>query len=159
MDRTTRLIIWNQLEIMKLLQPAQAADLSTEQEIIADGYTSRYGEVLQHISAEEASEEMQREVWSILDMFRALDTAKHNGWTPSDPSAARFRGFDGNNDDHYHFAQHLLDQALLYDESAPNKNSHSQSTLHQYRRMLRALENASDAHQLTASEAESVITA
>lgn len=159
MDRATRLIISNQLEILKHLDPAQSEEYEHQQEILRSGYTSRYNEVFNDLSEEEADEKMQQEVWDILGMFRALNNARLDGWVPSDPDAAKYEGFDGNNDPHYWFAGHLLDRSKLFAESAPNKNSHSITSLPTYRRMLAVWRKSADIYKLTHVEAEAIITA
>ncbi|WKT91479.1 YfbU family protein [Brucella anthropi] len=159
MDRATRLVISNQLEILKHLDPDQKEEYELQQEIIRSGYTSRYNEVFNDLSEEEADAKMQQEVWDILGMFRALNNARLRGWVASDPEAAKYEGFDANNDPHQWFAAHLLDNSDLFEESAPNKNSHSVSTLPTYRRMLAVWKKSVDMYKLTDEEAEAIITA
>lgn len=159
MDRETRFIIWNQLEILKKLEPSEADDIELQQEIIAAGYTTQYDDVMPSIRDNEASEDMQREVMDTLDMFRALNHAKSNGWTPSNPALSKFRGYDGNNDPHYFFAQYLLDMRKKWAESAPNLNSHSSATIEKYRAMLKVWKVAANKFSLTPVEAETIITA
>lgn len=159
MDRATRLIISNQLEILKHLDPDQSDEYERQQEIVRSGYTSRYNEVFNDLSEEEADEKMQQEVWDILGMFRALNTARLDGWVPSDPDAAKYEGFDGNHDPHHWFAGHLLDRNNLFEESAPNKNSHTSSSLPRYRRMLAVWKKSAEIYNLTHAEAEAIITA
>ncbi|MBL0374551.1 YfbU family protein [Rhizobium sp. KVB221] len=159
MDRPTRLILWNQLELLKTHNPGNVAELQAQQEILASGDTSRYSELFHMFSDEEASAEMQKEVYDVLEMFRALGSAKQNGWTPSNEKASKFEGFDANNDPHFAFAQYLIDRCRLYPESAPNRNSHSISTLSSYRRMLRIWRKAGNKYELSEAEAEAIIHA
>lgn len=162
MDRATRFIIWNQLEIQKNLGHGNKQDIENNQAILEGGYTKLYDSVLRPIGENEASEDMQDEVFEILDMFRALDNARSHGWTPSNPansSNSKFRGFDANNDDHYHFAALLLDQMGLYSESAPNKNSHTSSELTKYRRMVAEWGRTGKPHPLSHSQADAIIAA
>nr|WP_316653462.1 YfbU family protein [uncultured Gellertiella sp.] len=160
MDRVQRLILWNQFELLKAqAEPYAAADFELKQQILLSGFTTEYHEVFTSFSEVEASESMQREVLDILEMFRALDNAMQRGWVPSAPGNAKFRGFDGNNDDHSSFAHYLLDKKGFYQESSPNRNSHSSSTIGTYRRMLVIWRASSDKHQLTNVEAEQIISA
>jgi len=159
MKRETRLILWNQFEILKSLYPDDEKDYDLKQQIVAAGYSSQYENIFTSISDEEASSQMQREVLSTLDMFRALDIAKRNGWTPSAPDKVKFNGFDGNNDPHYFFARYLLDARGLFQESAPNKNSHSSVSLDKYLRMVEIWSTAVDKFDLTSAEAEAIIAA
>lgn len=159
MNRETRQIIYNQLEILKKVDQSGAKDYEIQQQIIDGGYTTRYGEVLT-VQEQEVSEHVQREVFDILDMFRALDNAIAVGWKPATPADAKFQGFDGNNDgDYYSFAQHLLDVENLFAESAPMKNSHSSGTIERYRRMLNEWKKAPHPFRLTHAEADAIIAA
>lgn len=159
MNRETRQIIYNQLEILKKVDPSGAKDYEIQQQIIDGGYTTRYGEVLT-VRENEVSEEVQREVFEFLEMFRALDNAMVVGWKPANVRDAKFQGLDGNNDDeHYAFAQHLLDVENLFAESAPMKNSHSSGTIERYRRMLNEWTKAPHPFRLTQAEADAIIAA
>jgi len=159
MNRENRAILYNQYEILKHLDPDQAGDYEKYQSVLSSGYTHLYDNILIHISPDEASPDMQQETFDILSMFRALNIAKRNGWVPTDEDDAKFNGFDGNNDDHYHFAAFLLDDEGLFDESSPSKNSHSIATLARYRRMLGVWTALEKTYELTSDEAESIIKA
>jgi uncharacterized protein len=159
MHRETRQIIYNQLEILKKVDPSSAKDYEIQQQIIDGGYTTRYGEVLT-VQEQEVPDHVQREVFDVLDLFRALDNAIVVGWKPANVADAKFQGFDGNNDgDYYAFAQHLLDVEGLYGESAPMKNSHSSATIDRYRRMLNEWKKAAAPYRLTDAEADAIIAA
>lgn len=158
MDRETRLIIWNQFEILKALYPTDADDLTRKQDIVASGYTSRYGDLMPQIDPDEADQVMQKEVIDILQMYRALEDAKVAGWAPSESRYSSFQGFDGNNDNHYAFAGFLLNTEGLFSESAPNKNSHSSGTISIYRNMLARWDEIGRKYPLKPEEAEAIIT-
>ncbi len=158
MNRETRQIIFNQLEILKLLDPEQADRYGKQQQIVDRGFSHFYEEVLT-VDKHEASSSMQQEVIDILNMFRALNRAIDDGWVPSDKDDARFQGFDANNDDHYSFAHFLLDVQRRFDESAPNKNSHSSFSIEKYRSMLREWAKVGNKFKLTEEEAEAIIKA
>lgn len=157
MDRVLRTIIFNQLEILKRMDPAGAKEYENKQRVVEAGYTSRYDEVFGSVQAEEASPEMQDEVWDTLAMFRALDRAKQKGWKPSNPDGAIFDGFDANNDSHYFFASYLIDKCGLFEEFSPNKNSHGMASVQRFRRMVRAWKALKNPRELTPEDAESVI--
>lgn len=158
MNRETRQIIFNQLEILKLLDPDQAEHYGKQQQIVDRGFSSFYEEVLT-VDEHEVSASMQREVIDILDMFRSLNSAITGGWAPSDINDARFQGFDANNDDHFGFARFLLDVQGRFAESAPNKNSHSSLSIEKYRSMLREWAKVGNKFKLTNEEAEAIIKA
>lgn len=158
MNQETRQIIFNQLEILKKLDPANADHFNKQQHIIDRGYTRLYPDVLT-VDEDEASDAMQKEVFDVLDMFRALNLAMIAGWKPSNAHDARFQGFDANNDDHYGFAGFLLDVHGRFIESAPNKNSHSSHSIQKYRDMLGEWSKAANKFKLTVAEAEAIIRA
>tara|TARA_B100000614_G_C14319161_1_gene399621 strand:+ start:185 stop:676 length:492 start_codon:yes stop_codon:yes gene_type:complete len=159
MEKESRLVLINQYEILKKMDPDQADRYSQLQEILYSGYTSQYDKLFEAMSDEEASAEMQDETIDILEMFRALSIAMHKGWEPTDPKKAKFRGFDGNNDPHFSFASFLIDDQGRWKESSPNKNSHSSGTLHVYRAMLKVWKTCPQKYDLTEDQAEAIITA
>lgn len=159
MDKVQRQILWNQLEILKHLNPDETKEYELQQHTISSGYTMYYSTVLHAASEEEATREMQDETIDILNMFRALSNAMHRGWKPTKPDNAVFRGFDGNNDSHYGFAVYLLDERNLFEESQDcPRNSHSSLTLERYRLMLRGWKGSIDKWQLTDTEADLITT-
>lgn len=98
-------------------------------------------------SQEEKSSEVQ-ETCDILDMYRLLtpsyeklsDAEKQRIQAESTPfdDNVKFQGFDGNNDPHYGITTYLVGQLKRYTEVPLGLNSHTSSTLGQYRRMLAA---------------------
>ncbi len=158
MDIQTRLILWNQYEILKKVNPEQKSDFEKYQEILSGGYTQYYSEFNGHFS-EEASKEQQDEVHDILNMFRALNTAKRRGWVPSKPEDTTFEGFDANNDyPHSGLLRFLLDHLGRFDELKDTpRNSHSQGSLPGYRRMVLEWKKSGDRFKLTDEQAERII--
>ncbi|MEQ9021326.1 MAG: YfbU family protein, partial [Pseudomonadales bacterium] len=156
--RVQRKILWNQFEILKHLEPQRSKDYRRHQETLESGYSSYYDDVMEMVSEDEADEHMQQETIKILEMFRALDQTKTRGWVPSNPDRAVFQGFDGNNDDHYHFARYLLETRELFEESGKRPhNSHSIATLPRYRKMMQAWQNCADPWSLSDQDAEAII--
>jgi uncharacterized protein YfbU (UPF0304 family) len=84
-----------------------------------------------------------RYVYDVLNLYRilirsyeALDDKK--GLTPED---VRFRGFDGNNESkRWAFTQHLKDQGKWTETLTGGLNSHSETTMSLYPRMLEKFE-------------------
>lgn len=155
MDRVQRQILWNQLEILKHLDPGQAKHYGLHQETLYGGYSEYYSTVLECVAEKDADAGMQQETIDILNMFRALSNAMQRGWKPKNPSNAVFQGFDGNRDDHYGFAVYLLDKRNLFVESQGcPRNSHSSFTLQNYRRMVGDWKSCADQWSLTDAEAD-----
>ncbi|WP_185969931.1 YfbU family protein [Rhizobium straminoryzae] len=108
-------------------------------EIIEQGYTFLYSEVFGSTAEPELPQEVQEEVFDILDMFRALHPGHEVGpdWNPEgNRYYQKFRGFDGNNDPHYGFARFLIEKFGRFEESKSELNSHG-PTLSTYRGMFR----------------------
>lgn len=154
-ERTT---LWNQLEILKQLQPQKAEAFEVQQKILESGFSTQYWELTGHISANEHAAEMQTEVLDILNMFRALHTAKNDGWTPRNSDISTFQGFFGNDpSSHFSFAQFLLDTKGLFLESKGcPRNSGSGKILSIYRKMLKKWQVATNKFDLSAEEADDI---
>jgi uncharacterized protein YfbU (UPF0304 family) len=137
-----RLTLANQFRILALSEEegTDTSDYTTKAEILLRGYTGLYDQVFSEVG-EEQSPSVTEEVHQILTMFRAIhnsvaalpDTDKQQ----LDLQKLSFRGFDANNDDHYHQASFMLEQLDLYAEHQGNYiNSHSSTTLPSYKRQL-----------------------
>lgn len=154
-ERTT---LWNQLEILKNLQPEKTSTFAMQQEILENGLSTQYWELTGHISAYEHASEMQGEVLDILNMFRALSTAKRDGWAPVNTSTSTFRGFDeDDHNGHFTFSQFLLDTKGLFVESKNcQRNSGDNTVLATYRDMLKKWNEASNQFELSREEADHI---
>jgi uncharacterized protein YfbU (UPF0304 family) len=137
-----RLALANQFRILALSeeQGTDTSDYTTKAEILLRGYTGLYGQVFSEV-AEEESPSVTEEVHQILTMFRAIDNSlavlPDADKQQLDLQKLSFRGFDANNDDHYHQTSFMLEHLDLYAEHQGNYiNSHSSATLGGYMRQL-----------------------
>ena len=157
MTRTERLVLWNQYEILKRLDPDNTKDYETNQEILSHGYEQYYSEVSHSIYAETMSEKVSREVEDILNVFRAIKVSCEKlGYTPKS-NWAEFKGFDGNAaGGHYGFAMFVRRTLGLWDElkDAPD-NSHG-SVLADYQQMLATWRRLGKKNELTEAEIEEI---
>ena len=86
--------------------------------------------------------DLVEETGDILSMWDIIETSieNHGDAVPEelrDNIRAKFRGFDGNNDRHYHIAHTIIYDLGAYERFKDrNLNSHSQATLPSYRAML-----------------------
>lgn len=153
-----RLILRNQLTLMKAAKvpTISSSDCDELIEIVESGYEVFYDDLLLGMRENGTSSAVTAEVFDILDMYRALDSAKRNGLTVSG-SYATFQGFDGNNDPHCGFARFLLDVQGKYPESAPSKNSHSSATISAYRRMVSTWKSLGSIHALSQSDVDAIL--
>lgn len=81
-----------------------------------------------------------QETYDIFEMFRSIRHATDQ-LLPAEQAEIKalpfyeFRGFDGNNDEHYGISATMLNELGYYSEFK-HLNSHSQATLPRYRKML-----------------------
>lgn len=130
-----RLTLRNQFEILSRLGN-QDRPYSEWIEILERGYEHLYGDLFRDLDREGVATEASREVFDILDVFRALDDAGRRGKVP-DGAAARFGGFDANTEaGHYAFACFLMEMQGRYEESSSVMNAH-RPTLSGYRALVR----------------------
>ena len=150
-----RLLLRNQLKIMKALNvPDNSPDQYDEQIAVLDGgYEVYYPDVLSGLNRSGTDASVTAEVLEILDMFRALDSAKRKGLTVS----GEFEGFDANNDPHYGFAYFVLNVQGSYAESAPARNSHSSTTLPRYRNMVSTWQSLGRSHTLSQADVDAIL--
>lgn len=155
-----RATLWNQLEILKVLQPEKSATFAMQQEILESGLSTQYWELTGHISAKEHGTEMQGEVLDIMNMFRALSIAKRGGWAPQDTSASTFRGFEEeDHNGHFAFSQFLLDTKGLFAESKNcPRNSQDNTVLEAYRKMLKKWKLATNQFELSQEDADHIVS-
>ena len=149
-----RILLRNQLKIMKALDvPDSTAEQYDEHiEILEGGYEVFYPDILSGLNEHGTDSEVTAEVIEIFEMFRALDAAKRNGITVT----KGFEGYDGIHDPHCSFARFVLEVQGKFEESAPMRNSHSQSTLPKYRRMVSTWKSLGQNHTLSQSDVNAI---
>lgn len=149
-----RLLLRNQLKIMKALKVPDASDEDYDEhiEILEGGYAVFYPDILSGLDEHGTDPEVTAEVIEIFEMFRALDSAKRNGMSVT----KGFEGYDGNNDPHCSFARFVLEVQGKFDESAPMRNSHTQSTLPKYRKMVSTWKSLGRGHTLSQSDVDAI---
>ena len=137
-----RLILINQYKILEKLYPEEAETYSQHREILEEGYTLHYNDLIQVIS-EDIPENLLREVLDILDMYRGLyfAVASREKSPEYKDKQIYFPGFDGNEEvKHLKYTLFFIFKLDRYDElkkinSYGSYNTHS-NTLGQYRKML-----------------------
>jgi uncharacterized protein YfbU (UPF0304 family) len=134
-----RLQLANQFEILEKLNPEQAEIYAARRDIVEHGYSIQYDDVFSDIFDEMPYEECKY-VYDVLDMHRVLINSLNalkdkQGLTLDD---VKFEGFDGNNESKRHaFAKHLKDEGKWTETLVGSLNSHSQSTISRYPKMLK----------------------
>src|ERR1700688_4654939 len=133
-----RLQLINQFLILEKLYPEHAKDYAERRGIIAHGYTIQYEEVFSEVFEEMDVAECKY-VFDVLNLYRTLiqsydALADKKGLKAED---VRFRGFDGNNETkRWAFAEHLKKQGKWKETLAGGLDSHTETSVSLYPRML-----------------------
>ncbi len=155
MQMTTieRLMIWNQYEILRFLDPENRDSYEQRQNLIEHGFEFEFDSLVRHLCPESQmmTEDESREVLDILSMYRALgDFTGRGGELPESP-LLKFFGFDGNHESNQLGYVRYLIQTGRFTEQADagdGLNSHH-PTLPIYRRLLGAWKQSADRYQLS----------
>lgn len=143
LTKKERLILYNQYEILKSINPQQVADYEVNQEILINGFKINYEDLIGGFE-EETSEEISNFVIDVLQMYSVLnnsyDKLGDEGKEQIDLYKISFKGFDGNNEiDYYTYAEFYLNKLGRFEELRKSEyfqiNSH-RNILNKYRRMV-----------------------
>lgn len=143
LTKKERLILYNQYEILKSINPEEAEDYEINQEILINGFKVNYENLIEGFE-EETSEEISNFVIDVLQMYRALnnsyDRLNDEGKEQIDLYNISFKGFDGNHEtDYYAYAKFYLNQLGRFEELKESEhfeiNSH-RNMFSNYRRMV-----------------------
>ncbi|WP_411905976.1 YfbU family protein [Rhizobium mayense] len=154
-----RLILSNQLSILKILDPEQARYYDEAQEIVNNGYEYMYGNINQSVYETPLPVHISEEVVEILDMFRALEFSCRKLGVRASDLGTDFEGFDANEaDGHYGFARFLRRKLGRWEElkDYPD-NSHSSISLHRYRSMIERWHGIGRKFELSEEEVRQVV--
>lgn len=162
-----RLILRNQYQIMKMLDPDSEAHYGEFIEILECGYTLFYSEVASSVDSSEVSEGSCKFVLDILSIYRIVEDYKDRlseGDEVSTHLHSTFRGFDGNNEAELMvFARFLFKQGKFKETSrhkgeTDNFNNHMPTT-HIYRAMVDKWKNLGGEYQLSKDQILEVLNA
>lgn len=155
-----RLVTLMLCDVLKALPPKsdREFDPETVKEIVGNGHLwalkSEYSWVFNRTMDDPA---VVDEVFEILGMWEQI----HESFDALEPpaketilkeaglvKAPRYEGFDGNNDDHYGVAFFIIKNMDRFEGFEKALNSHTQSTLPMYRRMLEVYKTIDPAGRL-----------
>lgn len=138
-----RLILYNQYEILKLLNPDEKEYYERDQEILINGFKYNYNDLVSGFM-DETSEEISQFVIDVLQMYRVLNNS-YNKLNDDEKSQIdlydiSFKGFDGNEEiDYYTYAKFYLEKLDRFGELKVSKyyaiNSHG-NMLNDYLKMV-----------------------
>lgn len=143
LTKKERLILFNQYEILKHLDPAEKEMYEINQKILSSGYKFDYDEIIGFLE-DETSEEISKFVYDVLQMYRCINDS-YNDLSEEEREEfkklnTKFGGFDGNEEYRYYsYACFLLEDLGKFEESYDGGkisiNSH-RNMLNKYNRMI-----------------------
>jgi len=159
-----RQALYNQYEILSLLDSNKKDHYDNLKEIVSSGYTAEYYRVIG--SWDELPLAECRYVQEVLEMHSALlgsyeNLADKAGINLND---IEFKGFDGNNEAELRSYAAFLGRMGRWLECKPGKNSHFVGTVDRYPEMLKKWKALKEQHgseieqSLTAEEIKSIIS-
>lgn len=143
LTKKDRLLLFNQLEILKHLNPDEADRYEVEQKIVANGYKYHYDELVEGFD-EDLDIAVSEYVFDVLQMYRSLNNSyaslSSEEKSQIDINNIKYQGFDGNEEgDYYSYANFLLEDydryGEIYEDEKVELNSH-RNMIRRYDRML-----------------------
>lgn len=132
LSKKERLILCNQYEILKQLNPDEAEYYEVKQEVVLNGFKYNYDSLIENFD-DEVPTDISEFVYDVLQMYRCINHSYHSLLDEDkkeyDKLRTTFEGFDGNEEPKYYwYACFLLEKLKLYEESYQNgkieTNSH-----------------------------------
>lgn len=138
-----RLILYNQYEILKILNPQEKEYYEVDQEILINGFKANYDDLASGFM-DETSVEVSEFVIDVLQMYRTLNNSyrelNEEEQKEINPKDIMFKGFDGNEEiDYYVYCEFYMNKLNRFEELKESKyfelNSH-RNMVDYYRRKL-----------------------
>jgi uncharacterized protein len=154
LSQLDRLFLRNQYLFLKAVDPNNQETYERAIQILEDGYTLQYEDLVQNIDHPLSREECE-EVIDILEMFRFLGRSCESKEKVRETT---FGGFDGNNESkQLAYARYLTKVEGRWEEHKVS-NSHC-AMLAMYRRMLAAWQASADQYNLTEEDVARIVGA
>lgn len=143
LSKKERLILFNQYEILKKINPDEEKYYEINQEILQNGFAYDYNELASFIY-DETPCSVSKFVYEVLQMYRCIrdsynkyDAKDKKEFEKLDP---KFQGFDGNEEpEYYSYACFVLEKLGKYEESYEDGkieiNSHC-NMVEEYKEMI-----------------------
>lgn len=105
LSKEQRLILYNQYEILKSIQPENLEHYEVRQQILEHGYKHEYYKMFDFLG-DEMPDDIASFVWDVLEMYRDLFDSYDELESPQketvDQQSVQFKGFDGNEEPAYY---------------------------------------------------------
>lgn len=165
LTKKDRLLLFNQLEILKHLNPDEADRYSVEQKIITNGYKYHYDDLVECFD-NDLDISISEYVFDVLQMYRSLNNSyaelSHEEKSQINVNDIKYQGFDSNEElAYYSYANFLLEDydryGEIYDDGKVELNSH-RNMIRKYDRMLETWKSFNDRYgNLTLDQIKEII--
>lgn len=165
LTKKDRLMLYNQLEILKHLNPDDVERYDVDQKILTDGYKYHYDDLVEGFS-NELDESVSQYVFDVFQMFRSLSNSYRALSTEEksevDVYKITFHGYDGNEEgSYYSYARFVLEDLKrygeIYDNGKVEFNSH-RNMLRKYNEMLTIWKGFNDRYgDLTLNQIKQIV--
>jgi uncharacterized protein YfbU (UPF0304 family) len=150
-----RLILFNQYEILKKLDPEKVSLYERHQEVVEKGFESLYEDL--GISTTTLSKEAAQEIDDVLALFRAIRTSTSAGAT-NVAAITNFVSFGPNQpNDHFAYADFLSNILKFPQEASTSAGNRPELQLEKYRAMLKRWNEIGRKSQLSADQIEHLV--
>lgn len=131
LTKKDRLILYNQYEILKRVDPEGEKFYEVDQEILLNGYKYNYGDLVEGF-LEDTDVGISKFVFEVFEMYRMLNNSyqdlNEEEKTQIDLEDLSFKGYDGNEEtDYYMYARFLVEKYDRCKEIEKDKNAEMNS--------------------------------
>ena len=149
-----RLMLFNQYEILKKLDPQKSSLYARHQEVVEMGFESLYEDL--GISTTTLSKEEAQEMDDILALFRAIKAS--SGAASNMPGKTEFVGFgSGQPDERFAYADFLSNILKFPQEVSNSPDNRPELQLEKYRTMLKRWDEIGRKRELSADQIEHLV--
>jgi uncharacterized protein YfbU (UPF0304 family) len=150
-----RLMLFNQYEILKRLDPQKLSLYARHQEVVEKGFESLYGDL--GISTTTLSKEEAQEMDDVLALFRAIKSSSA-GVASNAIGKTQFVGFGPSQpDERFAYADFLSNILKFPQEVSNSPDNRPELQLEKYRTMLKRWDEIGRKRELSADQIEHLV--
>jgi uncharacterized protein YfbU (UPF0304 family) len=151
-----RLVLFNQYEILKKLDPDKATLYERHQEVVEKGFESLYEDL--GISATTLSKAAAQEMDDILALFRAIKASSSPGPSSNILGKTEFVGFGPSQpNEHFAYADFLSNILKFPQDISKSADNRPELQLEKYRTMLKRWNDIGRKNELSADQIEHLV--